>query len=65
MEESLDTLGVLFSHAQLGNPYRKDERHKLDGKKMKISSFEVFAQISLYALSFVNGAIRTHPGSYC
>ena len=32
-------------------------------EKRKIPSFELFAQISLYALSFAHGAIRTHPVS--
>ena len=32
-------------------------------EKQKIPSFESFAQISLPALSFAHGAIRTHPVS--
>jgi hypothetical protein len=32
-------------------------------EKRKIPDFEPFAQISLYALSFAHGAIRTHPVS--
>ncbi len=30
-------------------------------EKRKIPSFELFAQISLYALFFAHGAVQTHP----
>ena len=64
MGESLDISGVLSSHVWPAHFIAKMKVASLMVEKRKIPSFEPFAQISLYALSFAHGAIRTHPVSY-
>ena len=64
MGESLVISGFLFSHVWPAHFIAKMKVASLMVEKRKIPSFELFAQISLYALSFAHGAIRTHPVSY-
>ena len=64
MGESLVISGFLFSHVWPAHFIAKMKVASLVVEKRKIPSFEPFAQISLSALSFAHGAIRTHPVSY-
>ena len=63
MGESLDISGFLLSHARSSYHITKTKDASLVVETQKIPSFEPFVQISLSALSFAHGAIRTHPVS--
>lgn len=63
MGESLVISGFLSSHVWPAYFIAKMKVASLIVEKRKIPNFEPFAQISLSALSFAHGAIRTHPAS--
>ena len=63
MGESLVISGLLSSHVWPAHFIAKMKVASLMVEKQKIPNFEPFAQISLSALSFAHGAIRTHPVS--
>ena len=64
MGESLDISGFLSSHVCPAHFIAKMKDASLIVEKRKIPSFEPFVQISLPALFFAHGAIRTHPVFY-
>ena len=64
MGESLVISGFLSSHVWSTHFIEKMKVASMIVEKRKIPDFEPFVQISLFALSFAYGAIRTYPVSY-